>query len=336
MKLGILTVGHIHTPNFIKRLQERPEIQVAGVYDPNPKLAAKCAGELNAPVVDTAAKILNDKSIDAVAILGTTVQHDDLIVPAALAGKHMFAEKPLAVTGPQANRMFRAIKDSGVTFQTGHFMRSNPKYRFMKQELDAVNLGTVTRVRGSNCHCGALAGWFDTDYRWFFDITQAGGGGFYDLGCHTLDIMTYLFGPVASATGAIGGQTIKYPNIDEYGEALLRFANGITGTLAAGWVDRRNPNEFEICGTEGHLQIHNGVVLYQSSKSKVPGADGSKPIDTKDMPAALPHAFDLFFDVLLGKASKADLVPVEEALHVSKAMEAIYLGDKIGSWVKVV
>ena len=336
MKIGILSVGHIHTPDFIKRLKVRPEIKVAGIYDANVKLAEKYALELGGvPVVDSAGKILGDKSIEAVLILGTTLEHDDLIVPAALAGKHLFAEKPLAVTVPQANRMYRAIKDSGVTFQTGHFMRSHPKYRFAKQEVDAGNLGTITRVRGSNCHCGALAGWFDQDYRWFFDVTQAGGGGFYDLGCHSLDILIHLFGPVASATGALGGQTIKYPHIDEYGECLLRFANDITGSLAAGWVDRQNPTELEICGTEGHLQIHNEKVLYQSSKSKVPGADGTKPIDAKDMPAALPHAFDLFLDVLMGKASKADLVTVEDALLVVQTMDAIYLGDKLGSWVKV-
>lgn len=337
-RIAILTTAHIHTPNFIKKLKEKGaawKLDIAGVYDQDAALARKYAEELSAPVIDCWTHAVKDPAIEAVVITGTTAQHNGLAVAAANAKKHMFIEKPLATTSAEANRILTAVKENNIIFQTGHFMRSSAMHRFIKQEIAAGNLGTITRARCSNCHPGALKGWFDKDYRWFFHAGEAGGGGFYDLGCHALDLLIYFFGPAVAATGAIGGQTIKYPNIDEYGEGLVRFANGVTGSIAAGWVDHQNPNFLEITGTEGHLHIHWGQLYYQSSKSSVPGADGkSGPIDKSHFPAELPHAFDLFFEVLAGNQDRSVLIPVEDALNVAKTMEAMYTGDRIGGWVK--
>ncbi len=71
-RIGILTTGHIHTPGFVKRLKERADVQVAGVWDPDGGLAEKYGKELGAAVVGTPEKILGDRSIEAVVIVGTT------------------------------------------------------------------------------------------------------------------------------------------------------------------------------------------------------------------------------------------------------------------------
>lgn len=335
LKIGLLTTAHIHTPDFIKRIRERGDLAVAGVFDPTPALAQRYADQLGAPALASPAPLLEDAGVSALLILGTTRQHDDWVVPAARAGKHLFVEKPLAVSSVQAQRMVQAITAAGVTYQTGHFMRSEPRFRFIQQEIAAGHLGTITRVRVSNSHHGSLGGWFDADFHWFTEPFEAGGGGFYDLGCHALDLLVWFFGPVATATGCIGGKAIRYPAIDEYGEGLLRFANGVTASLAAGWVDRANPNELEISGSEGHLHLHWGTLHYISHLSKIPGTDGSTHIDPRYFPPPVPGALDLFFDVLLGKADPALLVPAADSLQVVKTMESIYVGDRLGSWVKV-
>lgn len=334
-RIGILTAGHIHTPGFVKRLKERKDVQIAAVWDPNPLLAKKIAGEFAAPIAASAQAIIDDATIPAVVISGTTAQHDGLVVAVAHAGKHAFVEKPLATTSAEANRIFTAFKESAAIFQTGHFMRSDPLNQFIRQEIAAGNLGTITRARHSNCHHGAMAGWFDTDYRWFFQKDQAGGGGFYDLGCHSVDILVYFFGAIESVTAAMAPKTIKYPQIDEYGEGILRFKNGVIATVTGSWVDIANPVTCQIAGTEGHLHVVNGQLFYNSKKTSVPGADGKQPIDRAHFPAALPHAFDLFFEVLAGKQDRNLLIPIEDAVNVARAMDAMYLADKLGQWVKV-
>ena len=69
----------------------------------------------------------------------------------------------------------------------------------------------------------------------------------------------------------------RYPGCDESGEALLKFQSGVTGTLAAGWVDTDNPVTLEISGTEGHAAIVQGLLYFQSSK--VAKADGQRTLE---------------------------------------------------------
>jgi predicted dehydrogenase len=318
----------------VRTLAGRKDVQVAGIWDTDSALAEKYSKELGVGVLASAEAALADKSVEGVIITGATSRHDGLAAACARAGKHLFVEKPLATTGTEATKIFNAVKESGVIFQTGHFMRSDPVNRFIKSEIDAGNFGTITRARHSNCHMGALGGWFDKDYRWFFQKDQAGGGGFYDMGCHSVDILVYFFGVIHAATANIGAKSIKYA-IDEYGEGMLQFKSGVVATVAGSWVDAGNPVTHQICGTEGYLTVMNGGVYYVSSRTKVKGADGKTPLDAAQFPEALPHAFDLFLDVLVGARSKDVLIPVEDALNVARAMEAMYLGDRTGGWVKV-
>ena len=334
-KIALLTTGHIHTPGFVKMLKARADVQIAWVWDSNAVLAEKYAKELNAPMAKCWKDVLKDDSVEAVVFTGTTAQHDQIAVAAANAKNHLFVEKPLATTAAEACRIFTAVKENKVIFQTGHFLRGMSHYRFIKQEIDAGNLGTITRARHSNCHHGALAGWFDTDYRWFFQKDQSGGGGFNDLGCHSVDLLVHFLGPIESVTAAMAPKTIKYSHIDEYGEGLFKFKSGVIGTAAGSWVDVSNPVSFLVTGTEGHITVMNGQVYYLSKKTAIPGADGKTPMDKSLFPPELPHAFELFFDVLGGKAEKGVLIPIEDALNVTLAMEAMYLADKLGQWVKV-
>jgi predicted dehydrogenase len=266
-------------------------------------------------------------------LTGTTAQHDGLAVAAARAKKHLFIEKPLATSGAEALKIYNAIKENKVMFQTGHFMRSDPVNQFIKAEIEAGNFGTISRARHSNCHSGATSGWFDKDYRWFFLKDQSGGGGFFDMGCHSVDILVYFFGPVLAATACIGPQTVKY-QIDEYGEGMLQFKSGPVATFAGSWVDVANPVTHLISGTEGHLTVMHGKVYYESRRTKVAGADGKTPLDPAIFPPGLPHPLDNFLDAV-ADSKKADvLIPVEDALNVVQAMEAMYAGHRIGGWVR--
>jgi predicted dehydrogenase len=78
-------------------------------------------------------------------------------------------------------------------------MRPDPRHLFLKDEIARGNLGTITRVRGSNCHNGSFGGWFDTEGRWMVDPKIAGVGAFGDPGTHKLDILMRRFGDVAGA-----------------------------------------------------------------------------------------------------------------------------------------
>jgi predicted dehydrogenase len=320
-------VAHIHTPGFVKRLQARNDVIVKSIWDHQQERAEKYTEALSAPAVPDVAEIWADPSVEGVIICSETDRHEPLVLAAAEAGKHIFAEKPLGMGSSDAYRMADAIEQAGVLFQTGYFMRGNPIHLFLREQLVAGAFGQVTRFRHTNCHAGSLKGWFDTDWRWMADPAQSGVGGFGDLGTHSLDIMLWLMGRVSNATASIKVVTGRYGDCDETGEGLLNFENGVVGSIAAGWVDVAHPISLILSGTEGHAYTANGKLYFQSAS--VAGADGVEPWES--LPEAWPHAFELFLDALNGV--DVPLVSAREAAERSAVMEALYEGNRTGGWV---
>lgn len=329
-QLALVGCAHIHTPGFVKRLQARSDVKVTAVWDHEFARADKWATEVGAKTINDVSRIWSDQTIDGVIICSETNRHQPLVEAAAAAGKHMFVEKPLGLGAADAHAMAAAIEKAGVLFSTGYFQRGNPIHLFLREQIQAGHFGKITRVRHSNCHSGSLGGWFDTDWRWMADLDQAGVGGFGDLGTHSLDILMWLLGDVAQVTATVGIATGRYGNCDEYGEGLLEFSNGAVATLAAGWVDVDHPVNVIVSGTEGHAYACNNQLFFKSSH--VAGADGKEA--WTDLPAAWPHAFELFLDALVGKPDVL-LVSPREAAARSVVMEALYQGAGTKSWVTI-
>ncbi len=320
--------AHIHTPGFIHTIKNRPDVQCKSVWDHDPARAEKRAGELGASVVADLDTLYGDPEIEAVLVCTETNRHEQVVLPGAAAGKHLFVEKPLGFGSQDAYRMADAIEQAGVLYQTGYFQRGDAKNIFLKEQIASGAFGKITRVRGSNCHSGALGRWFDTEWRWMADPQVAGVGAFGDLGTHSLDILLWLMGDVTTVTAQLDSGTNAYDGCDETGEGLMRFANGAIGTLAAAWDDVANPVSLLVSGTEGHAMVLNGQ-LYFGSKH-VEGADGKQP--WTQLPPGVPAGLDSFLNALTGQKDAA-LVGVREAAYRSAVMEAMYEGAQQGTWV---
>jgi predicted dehydrogenase len=330
-KLVFALVGaaHIHTPNYIRILKQRQEVSVKYVWDHDRARAAKAAATLGGQVVDDDKTIWADPEVKAVVICSETNRHSELVLAAAAAGKHVFAEKPMGTGSQESYAMADALEKAHVFFTTGYMMRTSPPILFLKQQVELGAFGKITRVRGSTCHNGSLGRWFDTDWRWMADPKIAGVGAFGDLGTHSLDILMWMCGGVEAVAADIKVVTGNYGDCDESGEALLKFKNGITATLAAGWVDLADPVTLMISGTEGYACIDRGNLFFTCKK--VPGADGQQPW-TK-LPQPLPEPMDQFINAVAGKPAPNLVAPREAAARVS-VMEAAYRSAKQAGWVK--
>jgi predicted dehydrogenase len=328
--IAFVGVAHIHTPGFISLVKTREDVKVKSVWDHDAVRAEKSAKEVGAQTVNDVQKIWSDPEIKAVIICSETNRHHELVLAAAKAGKHMFAEKPLGITAKESLAMADAIENAHLLFTTGYFMRTDPKHIFLKEEIAKGNFGKITRVRGSNCHSGSLGGWFDTDWRWMADPKIAGVGAFGDLGTHKLDILMWLLGGVDSVTADVKSVTGRYGDCDETGEGMIQFKNGVIGTLAAGWVDLEDPVQLLISGTEGHAVVYDNHLFYKSKK--VPGTDSKDPY-TK-LPGAPRAPMHQFLDAV-GGAKDMPLVTPREAAARVVVMEAMYKGARERKWEKV-
>ena len=276
--LALLGGSHIHTPGFAKTMAETDGIDVKYVWDADPAVAKERQAVTGGKVIDDPQPALDDEAVDAVVICSETRLHEQLVLPSAKAGKHLFVEKPLGMGRDDSVKMAKAIREAGVLFQTGYFMRGNPAFQKVRELATSGTLGAVTRVRLSNCHAGVIAGWLEP-WTWMLDPKQAGGGGLADLGTHVLDLLLWIVGnhKVQIVTGAHGTVTGRHDDIDEFGEAMLRLDSGMIATIAGSWVDHANPNFLEITGTQGHARVSNGK-LYLKGPA-FPDGDGANPRD---------------------------------------------------------
>lgn len=328
IQLALVGAAHIHTPGFVKRLQARNDVRVISVWDHQSERAQRWAAELEARPCAELVEVWDDPAIAGVIICAETNRHAELVLPAAAAGKHLFVEKPLGIGASDAALMAAAIDAAGVIFQTGYFMRGQPAHLFLREQIARGAFGKITRVRHANCHAGSLKRWFDAGWLWMTDPAQAGVGAFGDLGTHSLDLLLWLMGDVTRVTAVMDVAVANYGATDEFGEGLMVFANGAVGSLAAGWVDVANPVTLQISGTAGHACVRDGELYFQSEY--VDGATGAAPWTA--LPAAWPHAFELFLDAVTGQQD-VPLVTAQEAAARSAVMEALYTAAQQQTWI---
>src|SRR5436305_3602410 len=110
---AFLGVAHIHTPNFIDRLNKRDGVRVKAVYDHDAERGQRRAADCQAEFTTDIDSILRDPEITSVVICSETNRHLELVERSAAAGKHLFVEKPLAITGADATRMADAVEKAG-------------------------------------------------------------------------------------------------------------------------------------------------------------------------------------------------------------------------------
>ncbi len=111
---------------------------------------------------------------------------------------------------------------------------------------------------------------------------------------------------------------------------MIRFKNGVTGTISAGWIEPENPVSLEVVGTEGHAVVFNDR-LYLRTKN-VPGADGARPWGK--LPPGPDHPLLQFVSAIAGQKN-VPLVTAREAMIRVKVMVALYESARQRKWVTV-
>lgn len=300
------------------------DASLLGIWDHDAERAAKNSEKTGAPVMDLDALIAHPE-VGGFLVCSETCHHLQIVEKAAPRGLPMFVEKPLSASPAESAKMAALMKEHGVVFQTGYFMRGTPGVRTLMLMVDQGAFGQITRVRFSNCHSGAIGGWFDGEWRWMADRSLAGVGAYGDLGTHVIDLLMWMFGPVKSVTGALAMGTARYEGCDELGEGILKMESGVIATLAAGWDDVADPYRIQVSGTEGHALL--------GSTLQVAGKDG-KFEEVTELEPAVSSGFGSFLDVLEGKST--ELVTIDEAVDRDCVMEALYRGAESSAWVEPV
>ncbi|TCO69420.1 Gfo/Idh/MocA family protein [Rhodovulum euryhalinum] len=241
-----------------------PEVRLECLCDTPADKAARFAAQFGF-VRATAdwREIVADPAIDIVSITTPNNLHAEMAIAALQAGKHVWCEKPMALTLADAERMEAAARAAGRITLVGYNYLHNPAILHAKRLVGAGRIGRVVHVRG----------WVDEDYQadpdlpwtWRARLADAGLGALGDLGCHLVSLVLALAGPIESLIADTQIVHADRPLADGSGRAavenedtataILRFANGAQGSISASrsaW-GRKNRLDVEVHGTKGMI-----------------------------------------------------------------------------------
>ena len=252
--VALLSFAHVHARDYANQVKNHPDCKIIAVWDEDHSRGLTEAGAHNVPFYDQLETLLALPEVDAVVVNAPTSKHRDILVAAAKAGKHIFTEKSLTINTEEATEVMRAVEDSGVRFAISLPSRVRPEILFAKQVLDMGYLGEVTMMRTRIAHMAALDRWFTGGSSWFGDAEQSGGGAFFDLGCHRVDLMRWFLGSPVSVVTQMNNFSNAY-EVDDNMVSVITFANRSIGIIDVSWVQRHGPNPLEIYGTDGYLSI---------------------------------------------------------------------------------
>ena len=138
--IGAGRIGRVHAESLAFRM---PEAQLVTITDVNREAAQQVAARCNIPTVAVSSEeILADPQIEAVLICSSTNTHADLIVQAAKAGKHIFCEKPIALSLAKIDAALAAAKSAGVQLQIGFNRRFDANFARVRHAVASGEIGT--------------------------------------------------------------------------------------------------------------------------------------------------------------------------------------------------
>jgi predicted dehydrogenase len=193
---------------------------------------------------------LTDSAVNAVYVATPVFLHAPQTTQALRARKHVICEKPMAMNEAQARAMVQVAEESGKLFGVAYYRRCYPKVQRAKELLQEGAIGKPVVAELTN-HM-----WFDGSgsRSWLADPAKAGGGPLFDIACHRIDALNFLFGKPVQVTGQWSNIVHRYP-VEDNATVMIEYQNGVRGIVDVRWHSKVVRDEFRIRGTDGEIEM---------------------------------------------------------------------------------
>lgn len=320
-KLGVALVGlgYYSTDLLAPALQLTQHCYLAGIVTGSPDKAKRWQQQYNIPAKNTYDyksfdSIANNPDIDVVYIVLPPSMHKEYVIKAANAGKHVWCEKPMAVSAAECKAMIDACNKNKVKLSIGYRMHHEPNTQRIIQFRKDKKYGDIVKVK-------AAAGYFDPRTDHWKQKKAMGGGSMYDMGVYPLNATRYVTGeePIAVTAQQSTVRPEIYKEVDETMQFTLEFPGGAIANCETSFGKGMNTLDVT-CSKGGYklepFQAYSGI---NGSTS-----DGIKLNDK------IPNqqAKQMDEDALAIMNDKPVLVPGEEGWKDIVVVEAIYRSVK--------
>ncbi|MBU3122605.1 Gfo/Idh/MocA family oxidoreductase [Sinomicrobium sp. 2019215] len=330
-RLGVALVGlgYYSTDLLAPALQQTKHCYLAGIVTGTPSKAEAWSKKYNIPDkniynYENFDDIANNPDIDVVYVVLPPSMHREYTIRAADAGKHVWCEKPMALTAQECRDMIDACAKNKKSLAIGYRLQHEPNTQEYRRIVREQLLGPVKYI-----NCGA--GYRDDRTDHWKQKKEMGGGALYDMGVYPIQgaRLGSNMEPVAvvSAKTSTTRPEIYKNGLDETAVAKLEFPGGVFADIKTSFG--QNFNFLDIECEKGDIKI--------APFSAYAGVKGSSPLGEIDHPYQVPwqQAKQMDDDALAIMGGKPMLVPGEEGLRDIRVVEAIYKSAASGKEVKL-
>lgn len=221
-----------------------------------------------------ATELINDPEVNAVYIATPPSTHTTFAIMALKAGKPAYVEKPLSSNYQDCNRINRISQQTGVPCFAAYYRRELPYFQKVKELVSDGCIGEVINVQIRFSVPPRDLDYNSHNLPWRVIPDIAGGGYFYDLAPHQIDLLQCLFGPIVEAKGYCTNRGGLYSSEDSV-SACFRFADGLPGSGSWCFVGHESAKEdrIEIIGTRGSLRFsvftYESITLYNENGQQI-------------------------------------------------------------------
>jgi predicted dehydrogenase len=307
-------------------LQAAPaDIRVLRAVEPDLESVKAVCAEKGVPLSASYADALGDPTVEAVVLATPHALHEAQIEAAVAAGKHVFCEKPLALTKSGAEKAVALCRDAGLVLGMGHERRWEPPIAEMLAKADAGDFGRIHQIEANFSHDKFLT--LDRN-NWRLQANQAPAGGMTATGIHLLDLSVRLLGPAESVLCICEQLSSDLPQGDTVA-AYVKFRGGGTSYVSASLA---NPfmSRFTVYGAKGWVDIRDKAHVEAPDGWIVTSAMAGGPISTVEIPPAEPVKDNLVSFARAVRGAESYPITGEQLVDDIALLEAVFASASSG------
>jgi predicted dehydrogenase len=308
---------------YVQALKVIPSARVAAVVDPRVDAAKAVAEGLGCRAEASLEDALRAVEPDAAIVCTPPASHPELAIQLLDRGVHVLCEKPLACDLQSARRMLGAAKARRVLLTMGS------KFRYVDDVIEAKSLLASGLLGDIVLFENSFTSRVDMSNRWNTDPAVSGGGVLIDNGTHSVDIIRYFLGPIASVQ-AIEGKRLQTPRVEDTVRLFVRTVSGVVANVDLSWsVNKEQETYIDVYGSGGTIRVgwKSSRYRHASNANWVPFGRGY------DKVAAFRKQVENFTGAILGKEQL--LITDEDALASVHVIDAAYQSLNRNDWVPV-
>jgi len=260
--------------------------------------------------------LINDDEVNAIYVATPPSSHEEYAIKAMKAGKPVYLEKPMALNAQAAERIKKLAGETGIKISIAHYRRQQPLFLKVKKLLEQKAIGEVRFVdlKMLQPHQSDII--TKTETNWRIDPSVSGGGLFYDLAPHQLDLMLYFFGRAEKISG-IAFNASKYYDADDITCGQILFDSNVVFNGSWCFTVSERKDQCEIIGSEGKISFpifdHKQLILEREGARTTIAFDRLQHVQQPMIQKVVEY--------FLGQSSNP--CSAEEGAEVMKMMDAI-------------